>query len=74
MKTPLQYFFNFIIIFNTVFKIKLSFKLRIDQKSVLSKTSKKFRRSGKNFSKTSGNPEVNFLSMQPLPLSLTLRP
>ena len=63
-KVALQYLFNVVIEFNTVFYLKLNFKLKIDQRRVLSKTWKKFRKPGRNFSKTSGNPGIIYLKLK----------
>ena len=55
-KVVSQYLFNIFILINIVFNLKFNFKLKIDQKCILLKTWKKFRKSGKNFGKMSGNP------------------
>ena len=41
-KVPLQYLLNVFILFNTVFYLKLNFKLKIDEKCVVLKTWKNF--------------------------------
>ena len=55
-KLASQYLLNFIILLNTVFNLVLYFKLKIDPKMCTLKNLKIFRKPGRNFSKTFGNP------------------
>ena len=43
-KVALQYLFNVVVLFSTVFNLELSFKLKTDPKNVLLKTWKNFRK------------------------------
>ena len=55
LKIALQYLFNVVILFNTIFNLQLNLKLEINQKICASNTWKKFKKPGRYFSKTSGN-------------------
>ena len=56
-KVTLQYLINIFILFNTVSYIEIRLKLKIDPKICTFKNRKKLRKPGKNFEKTSGNPD-----------------
>ena len=56
-KVVLEYLFNVFILFNTVFYLKLNFKLKIDLKMCTFKNLEEILIPGENFPKTFGNPD-----------------
>ena len=58
-KVALQYIFNGVILLNTVFNFKLSYKLKIDPKTCTFKSLEEFRKPGRNFSKKFDKPAVS---------------
>ena len=62
-KLALQYVFHVVVLFDTVFYLKLNFKLRQTKKRVCTfKNLKKFRKPDRNFSKANGHPVIGKFS------------
>ena len=59
-KLALQYLFNVLLLFNTVFYFKLNFKLKIDPKMSFFKNLEKIWKTWKNLEKMCGNPVLFF--------------
>ena len=55
-KEALRYFFNAVILFNTVFYLQLNFKLKIDPKTCNFKNLEEIWKPGESLLKTFGDP------------------